>query len=137
MTSYGQHREMGEKGRGEKGDANSGGASRLDNGAPRLDNFRGGGDADVSRNELLKAYKQAEAYRQENQRLKNQLDQVSESTPSASPPTLLSLSFSPEQPPLVPKCALSKRLVACDGVFFLPRCYVLAGGDCTGLVFRV
>jgi hypothetical protein len=74
---------MGEKGRGEKGDANSGGVSRLDN-------FRGGGDADVSRNELLKAYKQAETYRQENQRLKNQLDQVFESTPSASPPTLLS-----------------------------------------------
>jgi hypothetical protein len=73
MTSYAQHREMGEKGRGEKGDGNSGGGSRLDN-------FRGGGDGDVSRNELLKAYKQAEAYRQENQRLKNQLDQVSECT---------------------------------------------------------
>jgi hypothetical protein len=62
------YREMGVKGRGEKADRNESGS--------RLDNLRGGADGDVSRNEVLKAYKQAEVYRQENQRLKNQLDQV-------------------------------------------------------------
>jgi hypothetical protein len=56
-------------------------------------------------------------------------------------PQLSSPRF-PEQPPLVPMCALpmcalGKRLVACDGVFFLPRCCVLAGGGCTGSVFTV
>jgi len=34
------------------------------------------GDGDASRAELLKAYKHADAYRKENERLKAQMDQV-------------------------------------------------------------